>query len=93
MMKPAANQASRQQQKKGSWRQITFCRKRWFHHIWQQNTETPSDVCGGSQGHSKVIRQLLQPVVEGLNVVLSSLRPAQSLTLTFKEFILNICYN
>ena len=27
---------------KKSWRQITFCRKRRFQHIWQQITETPS---------------------------------------------------
>ena len=28
---------------KKSWRQITFCRKRRFQHIWQQITDTPSE--------------------------------------------------
>ena len=27
-----------------SWRQITFCKKRRFHHIWQQITDTPSEA-------------------------------------------------
>ena len=29
--------------KKNGWRQITFCRKRRFQHIWQQITDTPSE--------------------------------------------------
>ena len=48
-------------------------------------------MCGGSQGISKVIRQLLQPVVEGLDVVLSSLRLAEpGLDLTIR---LTCCLN
>ena len=64
---------------KKSWRQITFCRKRRFHHIWQQITETPSDSTTARAAPERVIFLFVLGFCSHLYKKLSSGRASRSL--------------